>query len=43
MAQVVEILPHVRQAITYLHSQYHGCSLRRQGMGYHNIGFVEPE
>ena len=49
MAQVVEILPQVRQEHTFVpipHGQYHGCwcagDAGGQGISNHDIYYVEP-
>ena len=47
MTQIVEILPHVKQELTFLHRQYHGCwcpgDARSQVISNHYIDYVEPE
>ena len=47
MAQVVEILSHIRKELTYSTCQYHGfwCpgNTRSQGISYHDIYYVVPE
>ena len=46
IAQMVEIIYHVRQKLIILCSQYHGCwsisSLCRQGISAYDIYYVEP-
>ena len=44
MTQVVEILPHVREQLTYpTYIQYHECWWPGNAISNHDICYVEPD